>query len=74
MLERARRAELLGGLMAAIERDPRHDLRMGEMLRPPRTSQMPSSGSCQICLEMLEQVAWMSQRVSAAPACRAAVM
>ena len=40
----------------AVERHPGHHLRMGEVLRgSPRTSQMPSSGSRQIALEVREQ-------------------
>jgi hypothetical protein len=42
---RALEAEALDGLHGAVGGHPRHDLRVGEVLRGPRTSQIPSSGS-----------------------------
>ena len=47
-VERPFETERLGALDGAIVGDPRHDLRIGEVLRRPRISQMPWSGFFQI--------------------------
>ena len=55
VVERPFKPERLRALDCAIERDPSHDLRIGEMLRRPAHFPNALIGLCQIFFEMFEE-------------------